>query len=392
MRRAALCLTSFLLAASAMPRAAEAEVRVASLEKPDVSLDLYGWTQPRFTYEAQQDASSFSLPQVRLGLIGGLGKWGRVQTEIDSGTNNFGVGFRLPELLDAYGVLTPYRSRAFGFDITLGRFRVPFSRQNLIQPVGLQLPSMASFVQSQNVAIRQLGAMLAASFLDGRVTLSAGAFNGVLTGLLGLPGLGGPLPSPTGDPWFFYVGRLEVQPFGPAPRFEGDVRPVGQRSRPALSFGASVLENKHDTPAAGPFPATSFHNIAGGVDVGVWFAGASLYGELLYSVVNNEELPQLGGPSKSRSLAWNVQAGYLPPLPFFREHIEIVARIESSNVSREAVSPEPSILETTSFTWSAGMNVFFDRGHLLKMQIFYQGDEFSDAWNDRLTLQATAGF
>jgi hypothetical protein len=38
------------------------------------------------------------------------------------------------------------------------------------------------------------------------------------------------------------------------------------------------------------------------------------------------------------------------------------------------------------------MNVFFDRGHLLKMQIFYQGDEFSDAWNDRLTLQATAGF
>jgi hypothetical protein len=34
-----------------MPRAAEVDVRVASYEKPDVTLNLYGWVTPRFTYE-----------------------------------------------------------------------------------------------------------------------------------------------------------------------------------------------------------------------------------------------------------------------------------------------------------------------------------------------------
>lgn len=361
-------------------------MRVASYEKPDVTLDLYGWTQPRFTFVPPPlDTAGFVLEQTRIGAIGGFGKWGRVQTEIDLGPI-LGQSAFVPSMLDAYAVFTPYRSRVIGVDVTLGKFRVPFSRQNLIQPVGLQLPDMASFVRLQGVMVRPLGAMLATSFLDSKIRLSAGAFNGMPTGL----GTSVSLPA-RGAPWFFYVGRLEVEPLGPAPRFEGDVRPVAQRRRPVLSFGASVLDNQLTLPATSNAPAVDFHNIAAGADVGVWFAGASLYGELLYSDARFDR-PLPADSSGRRVFGCNVQAGYLPPLPFLREHVEIVARIEFASSQSAETSPEPHAIDAASFTWAAGLNLFVDRGHLLKMQIFFQGDQYNDDRAKRLTLQATAGF
>jgi hypothetical protein len=373
-------------------------VRVASLEKPDLSLDLYGWTQPRFIYAPPPiDVSGFSVHQVRLGAIGGFGKWGRVQTELAFGPTIF-TGAILPVLLlDAYGVFTPYRSRVVGVDVTLGNFRIPFSRQNLIQPVGLQLPDMAEYVHPVWSIQRALGGMLGVDFLDRKVRLSAGAFNGFFTG-----GSAFDVIDPT-DPvgltappaWFVYVGRLEVEPLGPAPRFEGDLREVGQRRRPVVSMGVSALKNQARFPLStmesGASSEVTLDNLALEADVGVWFAGASLYGELLFSTSDVVR----SSPAVSahhRLLAWNVQAGYFPPLPFLREHVEVVVRAESSRAQSQRPFPEPSTSDLTSVRWSAGLNVFVDRGHLLKMQIFYKGDQFNDSRDDLLTLQATAGF
>jgi len=349
-------------------------VRVASYEKPDVTLDVYGWTQPRFTYEVDDARPVFSLPQTRLGLIGGFGKWGWVQTEINLGTIDTSMRFSPPELLDAYGVFTPYRSRVVGIDVTFGKFRVPFSRQGLIQPVGLQLPDTASFVKPAWTGGRPLGAMLGVDFWDRKIRLTAGAFSVIAF---------------SEEPLLLYAGRLEIQPLGPAPRFEGDVRAVGLRRRPALSIGASAMKSRNDLPkpVPGQEPGT-FDKIALGADLGVWYAGASLYGELLFAEDRSVQTPS----SVTRSLGLNVQAGYFPPLPFMREHVEIVGRVERLESRTERPLSAPQIRETTTLTWSAGLNFFVDRGHLLKMQIFYQGDQYTDDRDDTLILQATAGF
>ncbi|UQA59667.1 hypothetical protein [Polyangium aurulentum] len=370
----ALCLASFLLAASVMPRAAEADVRVASYEKPDVTIDLYGWTQPRFTYELTVDSPGFTLPQTRLGVIGGLGKWGRVQTEINVGTIDLTLNPSGPELLDAYGVFTPYRSRAVGVDVTLGRFRVPFSRQNLIQPMGLQLPDAVWFAEHGEMAGRQLGGMLGIDFFDRKVRLMAGVFAGA---------------DRDHENWFLYAGRLEIEPLGPAPRFEGDVRAVELRRRPVLSIGASAVTSPRTTKESFTINArVEADNVWLGADAGVWYAGASLYGEFYF------RSRQYGEPFPSllHLAGWNVQAGYFPPLPFLREHVEIAARVESFSRYEEFPTDTPPIRDTTWFAWSAGLNFFVDRGHALKMQVSYKGDFHGDDVADRLTLQATAGF
>jgi hypothetical protein len=385
--RCAFAVAAFLLAATVVPQSASAQVRVATFKQPDIALDLYGFGQPALTIDSQTDKPAtylFSLQRARLGASAFLGGWGKLQAEIATfphdGPALFSSSSAPIELLDLYAVFTPYRSRKIGIDLTMGQFRVPFSRQFSIQPVNLQVPGqLAWFLNPEMHVARDLGAMLSVDLWDRKVRLSGGAFNG-----------GGPGKTAIGD-HYRLATRVEIEPLGEAPRFEGDVRPVSARGRPLLSIGGGVMR-QHEagviTGKGGPVPF-DHESLTLGADLALWYAGASFYGEFY---ANNEwENANKASKGTIDWIGWNGQIGYFPPVQFLREHVEIAVR---SQGLREA-----TLLRVG---YAAGANVFFDRGHLLKLQAFFQRtDQYTGCASgtcpvpgseDRFMLQGTAGF
>jgi hypothetical protein len=233
--RRTLIASFCLFAASVLPSAASAQVRAATFKDPDVALDFYGWVQPRFTYQ-QQDTRpeinfkpnpAFTVLRARLGAIGTLGSWGKAQVEIDMSRETVTP-------IDAFMVFTPYKSRKFAIDLNVGLFRVPISRQNIIQSRNTQLPDLAYFVTPRFIIDRDIGVMSTLDFFEGRVKLFTGIYNG------NEPGRGQVLNA---DPYFLYAGRLQIEPLGAAPRFEGDLRPVAERKKPLLTIAGSAIRN-----------------------------------------------------------------------------------------------------------------------------------------------------
>ncbi|MDI3282733.1 hypothetical protein [Polyangium sp. 15x6] len=387
--RRALAFTAIVVSSAASARVAEAQVRVATLEKPAIALDLYGWVMPRLVitppgdYTGERTDAQFSVPQSRLGAVATLGRWAEMHTEVELA--GFFTSVSVPFVLDAYVTFTPHRSRSFGVDVTLGRFRVPISRQNLLQPLGLQTPLPIG--RPSLLPDRHTGGMLGLDILDRKIRLLAGVYNG-WWGSFQRPGVPITVPDDIDAPWLLYAGRLELQPFGPAPSFEGDARPVARRRKPALAIGASVLRTgaSYEVFLPGPLgdhEVGEFGTTAWGADLGFWFAGASFYGEFLYIVQNATSEPTTAPVLlfNRRSFTANAQLGYFLPFGPLREHLEIVARAQLLNDGDGGVE---------ELYADAGANVFFDRGHRLKMQLFYgSGPQFDI---HRVTLQATAGF
>lgn len=380
-------------------RAAQAQVRVATFPRPNIGVDLYGFVQPRLTVQ-QSDTRplinlepnpAFTLLRTRLGAIGYFSKWGKMQLEVE-------LGREVAQPIDAFIVLTPYRSKPFTIDMTLGQFRVPISRQNLIQGKGHQLPDPAYFVTPRFILDRDIGAMLTTRFLSDRVTLQLGMFNG------NEPGRGQIINA---DPHFLYAARLQAQPLGVAPNFEGDVRPLSERHRPVFTLAGSFVSNQQDDK--------HFLRRYVSADAGVWWHGASLYGEFYYHV---DQPVTTAGPNVTtevRQMGWNVQAGYFPPLPFTRQHLEIVGRVHyidpNIGVEKPANDNGARDLDQSNPTWGytgyvVGLNLFLDRGHDLKVQASYEirnetkrclegqsGDGCTGfIKNDIFQLQATAAF
>jgi hypothetical protein len=114
-------------------------------------------------------------------------------------------------------------------------------------------------------------------------------------------------------------------------------------------------------------------------------------------------------------MGWNVQAGYFPPLPFTREHLEVVARVHyidpNIGVKNPANDNGARDLDQSNPTrgyrgYVFGLNLFVDRGHKLKLQASYEirnetkrcleGQSGNGCTgfikNDIFTLQGTAAF
>src|SRR5262249_19844119 len=135
---------------------------------PPVSLDLFGWAQPRFTYQQSDERPevkfltnpAFSVYHARLGAIGQLGEVARAQFEIE-------LAREVAQPLDAFVVLTPITRPMVTLNLTLGQFRVPFSRQNQLRNKNYQLADPAYWVSPKFVIDRDLGAMIDENLFDG---------------------------------------------------------------------------------------------------------------------------------------------------------------------------------------------------------------------------------
>jgi hypothetical protein len=349
------------LVASTLAAPAAADVTV--FEAPsvgDFQLDMYGWIQPRFTWQ-QNDTrptenfepnAAFTLNRLRLGTIARTGPWAEARVEADySGVT--------PKLIDGYVTLSPIHEKAASLNLTAGYFRVPISRQNLLPSVGYQLADIAYFVNPAFLIDRDLGAKLWTELFDKRVRLEIGIWDS---------NSAGPGQQTSTDPTFLYGARLEISPFGPAPRFEGDLRPLGMQHRPIVSLGLSGMLDKRDS--------IGYYQKWAGADLAAYWEGASLYGEFFYHVStgyapnNNPPITQLG---------WNIQAGYFPPIPWVREHLEVVARVQFFDPYTQQTAPEAGTTQLSQTNpeqgymgYVFGLNYFLNHKHTLKVQASYE--------------------
>jgi hypothetical protein len=390
-------LTALLVSTASTAASADVRVYEADEHGPPLSLDLYGWIQPRFSYQ-QQDTRpgvdftpnpAFTLQRTRLGAVVTYGEWARGQIEIELARDT-------AQPIDAYVVGTPLHEKNVKLNITLGQFRVPFSRQNLLPSKAYQLPDNAYFVAPKFLVDRDLGGQLDIDLFEGRGKVMVAVFNG------NDPGRG---QTQNVDPYFLLAGRLELSPLGAAPRFEGDLRPLEERHKPLLTLGGGAMRNhaqdKH------------FMRTYLGADLGFWWEGFSLYAEYYH----RKDQPVDTTPDAQGVTAegFNAQVGYFPPLPFVREHLELAFRVQRFDPDKEVPNPGGDSgardLDQSNPTWgylglTFGLNGYADRGHHLKMQASYEmrnetkrclqgqsGDTCTGfIKNNLLLLQATAAF
>ncbi len=358
----AFAATAAFVLVCAAPAAADVTVFQAP-SVGDLKVDLYGWVQPRFTAQQHDDRPSvmfdpqpaFTVQRARLGTVGTFGPWGRVQVETDFAGDAVTA-------LDAYAVLSPIHERVARLDLTFGQFRVPFSRQNLLPSSSYQFPDVAYFIAPAFIVDRNLGAKMGVDLFDGKLRLEAGVFNA------NDPGRGQTI-NVSGQ--FLAAARFEISPLGRPPSFEGDLRPLYEQHHPVFMIGGGAMRDRLEQK--------DFDRKYVGADLSALWYGASLYGEVYYHVDDPAHaMPSTAGV---RQLGWNVQAGYFPPVPWVREHLEAVFRVEYFDPAMDVLHPTGDSgardLNQTNPTWGYmgfvfGANYFLNHKHTLKAQATYE--------------------
>jgi hypothetical protein len=363
MRPAALA--SCLLASLLLSRAASAQVVVyekvdpEGLEGGSRKLELYGFAQPRFTYQQKDkrdpnntvdNSPGFSFARARLGSIARYEDIATLQFEIETQTASV-LG------IDAFARLHPIKEA----QLQIGQFRVPFSRQNLIQGFTLQMPDPAYWVNPKFVVDRDIGAQVGGEALDGRITYAAAMMNGNKD------------PARTDrnfDDYFLYAGRVTVAPLGAYPRFEGDLRSDEERAKPLFYAGGGAMHNH--------LSDTHYKRLYIGADAGFLWQGFSLYGEFYQRKDTPDGDPAAANSPSVLARGFNVQAGLFPPVPYAREHFEVVGRFQQLDPDTNTKSPPPRDDLTASNPVQGfrgigfGLNWFARRNHTAKVQVSYE--------------------
>ncbi len=154
------CVVALLLVTSSY--AAGANVVSGSAE----SLKVSGYAQARFTHNSDKDEDSFNIPRARLGVSGDVIEDVKFKIQADFGKG--GV-----KMTDMYLNLTRWENA----DVTIGQFKVPYSPEVVGSSSKLDLIERPA-ISSALAPDRDIGAMLHGAVMDGRIGLSAGAWNG----------------------------------------------------------------------------------------------------------------------------------------------------------------------------------------------------------------------
>ncbi len=312
----------------------------------------------------------FGLTRARIGLGVSREGLGALYVELRTVPN--------VELLEARLDFEPFE----GFQVSAGRFRVPFSQQELTSESRLQLIDRASLISS--TPGRQLGVALSYETgfgIDGlapdMLGVSVGVFNGESAKERA--------PINNIDEDFLYGARLRVSPWGAPPLAEGDLRPAGEREQLVMSLGASwTLETRG--PENGDYRQQRL-----GADLLAAWQGVFVYGEYYRFDL---DYARDETSVDHRGEGWNVQAGVMVPAPYLREHLEVAGRVEywdpqtarDAERERELLSPvagsgpaRPGGSTQATRSYVAGVNWYFT-GHDLKLQANYTHREGAEPW------------
>lgn len=259
-------------------------------------------------------ASEFIIRRARISLQGRLfSKHWQYNVQLAFASLDTEPDLRLP-LRDAYVTW----SRLRDLNLRLGQMKVPFDRQRVTSSSALQMVDRSIVVSELNLD-RDVGVQILSNDflgLGGRLRYQAGIF-------------GGDGRNRTSDaPGILWVGRLQLQPFGPFD--DGTESDFERTSRPRLALAASVAGNHDSNRAQSTFGTTyrfaRFDHQHWGGDLLFKWAGFSLLGQAMSRRASQpySEAVQDGRVSReySRS-AWGyfIQSGYL-----FKGNIELAGR------------------------------------------------------------------
>jgi phosphate-selective porin len=310
-------------------------------------LNVEGRIQARYTWaendEPKDNTSEFTLPRVRFGAAGALAENVNYKLEIDfvpsSSTNAEGnvSGGTSVALKDAKVNFTHFEY----VPITVGHFKVPFSRQELTSSGNQQFVNRAAInAQAQT---RDVGFMLGDYLGKQMVEYAIGAFNGTKTA------------NKNDNTGFLIAARAAVNPFGEFKYSESNLEGESLRA----SLGVNVQTNKLST--AGPDTTlltdddVDTDTTKYGVDLGVKFLdNASIFAEYIKAKFEPD------GGTEFDADGFYVQGGYfiLPP------HFEVTARYEQYD-------PNDTVDNTSDIKWTTvGLNYFWKK-HDWKLQANY---------------------
>jgi phosphate-selective porin len=334
----------------------------AQQKKSWIKLD--GRIQARYTYQENDDpkdnTSEFSIPRLRLGVGGSAFENVEFKVEVDfipdskqketltadpatgavSSTKGDIESSTKVSLKDAKVVFTQYDYA----HLTVGHFKVPFSRQEITSSGNQQFVNRAEI--NKEVQGRDVGFMIGDYSGKKMFEYAVGGFNGTKTA------------NKNDNEGFLLAGRIAFNPFGEFKYSESNLEGEAMR----ISIGANLLTNELTT--SGSNKKLDFSEESDdvdtdttkyGVDLGMKFLdNASIFAEYIQSKSEPE------GGTEVKSQGYYVQGGYfvLPP------RLEITARVEGYD-------PDDSVDNTGDIAWTTvGLNYFFKK-HDWKVQTNY---------------------
>lgn len=337
----------------------------------EISLSLAGYAQPYFrwvdnpcSYAADGTCTEtrvpdgFGLTRARLGFEGDYANQGSFKLQLRTVPN--------VELLEARLDFEPLP----WLTITAGRFKVPFSRQELTSESRLQFVDRAAFIKA--TPGRQLGVAFEVNtgfgaLEDDFLTVSAGMFNGESAKERA--------PINNIDEDFLYAARIQVAPMGDAPMAEGDLRPLGERHEPQMVVGGSWSRETR-----GEDNGDYDQQNVGGDLLFLWH-GLSLYGEIFRM---DRDYVDDDLNLDYAAFGYNVQLGFFIPATYVEEHLELVTRVEEYDPQRARNDDRADELRPTAAgngpaqrngsqavrAYAGGVNWYFFE-HDLKLQALY---------------------
>lgn len=229
-------------------------------------------------------------------------------------------------------------------NLTIGHFKVPFSRQELTSSGNQQFVNRAEI--NKEVQGRDVGFMVGDYSGKKMFEYAVGAFNGTKTA------------NKNDNTGFLLAGRVAVNPFGEFKYSESNLEGESMR----LLVGANVQTNELTT--SGSNKKLEFSDDSDDVDTDTTKVGVDLAAKFLDNAsifaeyIQAKSKPE--GGEEITAKGYYVQGGYfvLPP------HFEITARYEQYD-------PNDSVDNTSDITWTTvGLNYFFKK-HDWKIQANY---------------------
>jgi phosphate-selective porin OprO/OprP len=302
-------------------------------------MNVEGWVQALYIFqendEPKDNTSEFRLPRIRFGASGNAFENVTYKLEIDvipdnatdSTTGNV-KGGTVVSLKDLKIGFTHFEY----FPITVGHFKVPFSRGELTADSNQQFVNRAE--ATKEAQSRDVGLMVGDYTGKKMVEYAVGAFNGTKTA------------NRNDNTGFLLVGRVAVNPLGEFKYSESNLE--GESLK--LSVGANVLTNKTSKAGTDATLLTEDDVDTDTTKYGVDFAAkflknASLAAEYIKAAYEPD------GAEEYDADGWYVQGGYfaLPP------HLEVTARYEQYD-------PDDSVDNTSDIQWTTvGVNYFFKK-------------------------------
>lgn len=335
-------------------------------------LDVGFYTQPQFTFQSgynTDSTSNFSLPpsvgMQRTRFVFHAQAHPLLQVRAE-----FNLSDRV-DLLDAYA-LVPIRR---WLHVQLGQFRVPFSRQELTSGSRMQFADRQLWSGGANVS----GVRFLPSYDQGIMAWGWAGPRDLFEYYVGVFNGKGPNSPFNLDAFFLYAGRIAVNPLGrPRSLQEGA---INLSSAPALAIGlngATQVRQVGLVTLPGDTSPVPNRITVNSVGADVFFAahGASAYGEVYFR--DTRETDTASAPN-TQSLGWLVQAGYFIPVTGLRNHLEVVARVQSfdpSNCYSQSVGTDCGVRSPGSSSREVYRDFMFARAYTFGLTWYQLGHGF----------------